>query len=36
MAEPPTLAGAVNDTDAEASPPVALTPVGAFGFFSGS
>jgi hypothetical protein len=36
MAEPPTLAGAVKATDAEASPPVAVPMVGALGLFSGS
>jgi hypothetical protein len=36
MAEPPTLAGAVKVTDAEASPPEADGEVGASGFFSGS
>jgi hypothetical protein len=36
MAEPPTLDGGVNATDAEAPPPVAVPMVGALGFFSGS
>jgi len=36
MAEPPTLAGGVNATDAEASPAVAVPMVGALGLFSGS
>ena len=36
MAEPPTLDGAVNATDAEASPAVAVPMVGALGFLSGS
>jgi hypothetical protein len=36
MAEPPTLAGAVKVTDAEASPPVAVPIVGALGLFNGS
>jgi hypothetical protein len=36
MADPPGLAGAENDTVAWVSPPDAVTPVGASGFFSGS
>ena len=36
MTEPPTLDGAVNVTDADASPPVAVPMVGALGFLSGS
>jgi len=36
IAEPPTFVGAVNETDAEASPAVADGDVGASGFFSGS
>jgi hypothetical protein len=36
IAEPPTSVGAVNATDAEASPPVAVPMVGASGLFNGS
>jgi len=36
IADPPTFDGAVNVTDAEASPPEAVPMVGALGFFSGS
>jgi hypothetical protein len=36
IAEPPTLAGAVNATDAVVSPPVAVPMVGALGFLNGS
>ena len=36
MAEPPTLEGAVNGTEAVVSPPVAVPMVGAPGFFKGS
>jgi hypothetical protein len=36
MAEPPTLAGAVKATEADALSPVAVPMVGALGFLSGS
>jgi hypothetical protein len=36
IADPPTFAGAVNGTEAEASPAVAVPMVGASGFFKGS
>jgi hypothetical protein len=36
IAEPPTLDGAVNATDADSPPAVAVPMVGALGLFSGS